>query len=363
LIKRVLSLLLLAAAVTPPLTAQSLGEHFEKAKQEVRAGSWSDALKTLNALETESRKPGSERQRAQLEPVLAFYRAVCFADLDKSEEAQSQFETYLASNPGASLDASLYSKKALKAMDQARKSIAARGEPPSGIPSIATAYRDFRMSSTVPDPPREDWADGPVKFLMTSDERRDWTRLPDPISRAEFVTKFWTSRDPMPETPNEMRQEFERRVAFADQNFTQGEVRGALTDRGMVFILLGAPTYVGRRPIGAGEDSTEAAGNSTVGRHDLDNALNSIGKATSGQRAKVIDSMTGPGTTMTDSAAASWQEVWHYRHELLPRSIPYQQVDFDFITRMGYGKNVLQRNSAALTTIEAAKKLTKIARG
>src|SRR5713101_6765985 len=106
----------------------------------------------------------------------------------------AQFEIYLASNPNASLDASLYSKKTLKAMDQARRGMAARGEPPSRMASIATAYRHFRVSSsTPPDPPREDWADGPVRFLMTSDERRDWTRLIDPVSRSEYVTKFWAS--------------------------------------------------------------------------------------------------------------------------------------------------------------------------
>ena len=50
---------------------------------------------------------------------------------------------------------------------------------------------------------------------------------------------------------------------------------------------------------------------------------------------------------MTDSAA-NWREIWHYRRELLPSGVPYQQVDLEFITRKGYGKNVLQRDSAAL---------------
>jgi len=36
--------------------------------------------------------------------------------------------------------------------------------------------------------------------------------------------------------------------------------------------------------------------------------------------------------------------------------VPYQQVDFDFITRTGYGENVLQRDSNTLNTLEAARK-------
>ncbi|HXM77010.1 MAG TPA: GWxTD domain-containing protein [Thermoanaerobaculia bacterium] len=147
----------------------------------------------------------------------------------------------------------------------------------------------------------------------------------------------------------------ERRVAFADLNLQQDETRGAMTDRGMVFVLCGPPTYVGRRPIGTGEDSADAAGLTTSGRHDVNQALASAGRTTSGDRAAIADRMSGPGTRVLDSAA-NWREIWHFRRELLPAGIPYQQVDFEFITRKGYGKNVLQRDSASLATLEAAKR-------
>jgi hypothetical protein len=39
----------------------------------------------------------------------------------------------------------------------------------------------------------------------------------------------------------------------------------------------------------------------------------------------------------------------------LPKGIPYQQVDFEFVTRKDYGINVLQRNSEPVNTLEAAK--------
>ena len=35
----------------------------------------------------------------------------------------------------------------------------------------------------------------------------------------------------------------------------------------------------------------------------------------------------------------------------LPAGVPYQQVDLEFITRKGYGKNVLQRDDKALNTL------------
>jgi hypothetical protein len=54
--------------------------------------------------------------------------------------------------------------------------------------------------------------------------------------------------------------------------------------------------------------------------------------------------------------AANWREVWHYRKDLLPKGLPYGQVDFEFITRQGYGKNVMQREASVLNTLDGARK-------
>jgi len=363
--KRTLSFFVLSLIIALPLVAQGLGELFQKAKEQVKTAHWADALKTLDALDGASREPGLETPRKQLAPALAFYRGVCLANTDRPADAQTQFETYLAVSPNASLDRAMYSKKAVDAFEKAQKKMSGQGESASG-PSLAAAYRDFRMTDgATMEPPKETWTEGPVKVLLTPEEKREWAGLSDAVSRSEFVTKFWAARDPRPETSeNEFRQEFEKRVAFADKYFLQDEVRGSLTDRGMVFLVLGPPTYAGRKPISTGEDSAESQGLSSVGRHDAEVAVASLGagtsKPTSGQKAALADSMTGPGTTIRD-AAANWREVWHYRRELLPSGVPYQQVDFEFITRKGYGKNVLQRDSPALTTLEVAKQKMRAA--
>ena len=125
-----------------------------------------------------------------------------------------------------------------------------------------------------------------------------------------------------------------------------------MTDRGMVFVLLGPPTWIGRRPIKTGEDTADPAGMTRYSRHDIEAVEKSGGSA-----AKInvaIDGMTGPSNTMLDSNS-SWREVWHYRKELLPKALPYQQVDCEFITRHGYGKNVLQRESVVLNSLDAAR--------
>ncbi|HKA36675.1 MAG TPA: GWxTD domain-containing protein [Thermoanaerobaculia bacterium] len=362
--KRISVLALASLLLAPVLSAQGLGELFQKAKEEVKAAKWSDALKTFDSLDQASQAPGAEAQRKQLEPVLAFYRGVCLANLDKTAEAQAQFESYLALNPNASVDRGMYSKKAVDAFEKARKTIASRGEPAGpSAGTLAAAYRDFQITDVVADPPKENWNEGPVRVLLTSDEKRDWNVLSDPVSRSEFVTKFWAARDPKPETPdNEFRQEFEKRVAFADKYFVQDEVRGSLTDRGMVFLLLGPPTYVGRRPINTGEDTADSQGMSTAGRHDAEiaqaNARTSSasGKVSSSSQNTIASQNVG---TSAVDAGHNWREIWHYRKELLPAGVPYQQVDFEFVTRKGYGKNVLQRNTDALSTMDIVRQKLK----
>lgn len=44
-----------------------------------------------------------------------------------------------------------------------------------------------------------------------------------------------------------------------------------------------------------------------------------------------------------------------HRRELLPKGVPYPQVDFEFVAKQGYAKNVLQRDTQALHTLEKAK--------
>ena len=59
---------------------------------------------------------------------------------------------------------------------------------------------------------------------------------------------FWKKLDPTPQTEdNEIFNEYYRRIEYADEHFSH-YVEGWKTDRGMVFILLGAPDNVDRHP-------------------------------------------------------------------------------------------------------------------
>jgi GWxTD domain-containing protein len=347
--------------VSTASAAQSLPELFQKAKAQIKGDSWTEALKTLDKLDADAALPGNEAARQQLAAPTAFYRGVCEANLGQADKAKADFATFLQLQPNASMDPSMYSKKAIAAFEAARASVAPPAEPSTGGPSMFARFQEFRLPANSGEPVNDHWGDGPIRWILTSEEKRTWMQLTSGGERQEFVDKFWETRNPQPGNPdNTYRTAFERRVAFADANFVQAEgTRGSMTDRGMVFVLLGPPTYVGRKPIRTGDDASEAEGLSTVGSSDQRNAMTAAvasapsGKISSAQAAAISDKFSGPGTQAIESSP-NWREIWHYRKELLPKGVGYQQVDVDFITKKGYGVNIMQRDTPTLNTLAAA---------
>ncbi|MEO8190650.1 MAG: GWxTD domain-containing protein [Acidobacteriota bacterium] len=350
-----LAAVILAIAASCSAAEPPVPDLFLRSKAQFRVGDYARALQTLDQIESLAILPDNAVYREAMRPGVAFYRGACLAALDRPTEAREQFEIYLLRHSRVVLDPSTYPAKIRAAMDEALAVVATRpthadifdAEPPPA------PYREAaRRNADAGD----DWTSGPVRALLTSEERARFDGLLGPVSRSEFVTNFWKSRDPRPETPeNEFRDEFERRVAFADAHFTDGESRGSLTDRGVTFLLLGPPTYAGRKPLTTGDDRADPAGMSMYSRNDVTSALAGGGSAASNQR---WDRMTGPGTKLP-SSEANWREIWHYRRDLLPRGVPYQQVDLEFITRKGYGNNILQRDDAALNTLAIARSASK----
>jgi GWxTD domain-containing protein len=345
--KRAAALAILSLATSLAL-ADSVPDLFTKVKEQVKAEKWSDALVTLEALSVEAARPENEKYRSQLEAPTAFYRAVCEANVGQADKAQADFETFLRAQPNTALDEKMYSKKAMTAFQAAQKAIASQG------PSLSRAYAEFKAPPPEKDLPSAAWGEGPVRWLMTDAEKSAWAAAKTDDDRAAFIEKFWKVR--VLEDDPSFRTTFDKRVAFADVNFKQGETRGSLSDRGMVFVLLGPPTYGGRKPLRAGDDANDPSGMSSRNKMEDTVAMHQLtgNRAPSGQVAALADQQGGPGATAPESNM-NYQEVWHYRKDLLPKGVSYIQVDAVFLTKKGYGQNVLQRESDILTTLSAAK--------
>jgi len=113
-------------------------------------------------------------------------------------------------------------------------------------------------------PQHQEWGSGPVQWIMTADEQRQWTQLTTDGEAEKFILLFWARRDPTPGTPlNEFRDDFAKRVELADKYFpdkdSSGTVitRGAMSDRGRVLLTLGFPPNARRRT-----DDAETTGGS-----------------------------------------------------------------------------------------------------
>ncbi|MDQ3280113.1 MAG: GWxTD domain-containing protein [Acidobacteriota bacterium] len=87
-----------------------------------------------------------------------------------------------------------------------------------------------------------EWRRGPEKFLFTAEEEQAWKAVNSDDAAAAFIDLFWARRDPTPGTArNEFREEFLNRVRYADSAFAEKRKRGALSERGQVYLILGAP--------------------------------------------------------------------------------------------------------------------------
>jgi len=96
----------------------------------------------------------------------------------------------------------------------------------------------------------KDYADfpkGPAEYLLTKEDLDEWRSVQTDEQAKAFIERFWARRDPTPGTPaNEFRDGYNNRVKTADERFHEPRVAGSLTDRGKVFIVLGAPTKLRR---------------------------------------------------------------------------------------------------------------------
>src|SRR5262249_20586613 len=92
------------------------------------------------------------------------------------------------------------------------------------------------------DKPTPDWPEGPVRYITTKGQHKQYKVLTTKHERADFIDIFWKRRDPTPNTEiNEFKERFRQRTLDADQVYSETTTPGWKTDMGKVFILIGPP--------------------------------------------------------------------------------------------------------------------------
>ncbi|HEV2417131.1 MAG TPA: M56 family metallopeptidase [Terriglobia bacterium] len=90
--------------------------------------------------------------------------------------------------------------------------------------------------------PYADFINGPTQYIITRQERIAFLQLTTDEERTRFIQQFWERRNPNPGAPdNVFKDEFYRRVAYADQHFAYSGIPGWKTDRGHYWIAWGIP--------------------------------------------------------------------------------------------------------------------------
>lgn len=94
----------------------------------------------------------------------------------------------------------------------------------------------------------KNWSKSPeFTFLSTDPEQKDWKKITSDEEAERFVQLFWAKRDPDLKTAvNEFKVAFDQRMKEADEYFSLPRARGALTERGKLYVLVGPPTTLKR---------------------------------------------------------------------------------------------------------------------
>ena len=91
----------------------------------------------------------------------------------------------------------------------------------------------------------KDWGKSAEAYFLTPAEKDAWSRVASDADAEKFIAQFWAKRDPNPATSaNEFRDEINRRIAAADEQFKMRSKRGSETNRGRLLVVLGLPTRV-----------------------------------------------------------------------------------------------------------------------
>jgi GWxTD domain-containing protein len=116
--------------------------------------------------------------------------------------------------------------------------------------SIAASNKGFFSKwSGIPSTVKDlDDAINQLVYIASSSELDYIKEAKTKEEKSKRYLEFWKKKDPSPSTDeNEVFNEYYRRIEYANQHFSH-YTKGWKTDRGMVFILLGAPNNVDRHP-------------------------------------------------------------------------------------------------------------------
>jgi len=171
------------------------------------------------------------------------------------------------------LGGSLLLTNGVHAQDKSQQDIPADKQQDSGKkkgdnPSkpVDAKSKNFRKLEAELATPYKKWLEEEVPYIITGEERSAFLQLQTNEERENFIEMFWQRRNPDPDSiENEFKEEYYRRIAYANENFTSG-VAGWRTDRGRIYIQWGPPDAIEETTPGSAylRPSSEGGGSTTA---------------------------------------------------------------------------------------------------
>jgi len=87
-----------------------------------------------------------------------------------------------------------------------------------------------------------------LRYVASGKEQKELKEAKEEERDKKWL-EFWKSKDPTPDTPeNELKEEYYKRIRYANEHFRIYDKEGYKTDMGMVYIKFGTPDEVDRHP-------------------------------------------------------------------------------------------------------------------
>lgn len=311
MIRRLLCIAVILIGCPSRGVAQDAANALDQARAAIGVRQYREAVEILDRSVADIERIADPDQRVMARAAFHFYTAVASSAMEADARAEAELRSYFRLTPKAKrIDSKRYAPRFVKLFSDII-SVAAGG--PDTFAATYPGFATFRNDSRADDVAGA-WV--VLDILGSKQNKRDFSAVMPEPGRLAFLEEFWKRHDRIAETPrNEFRDDFFRRLAFADQVFSARDLRGALSDRGRVFVLLGEPSFVRRRPI------------------------------TDRDRVQVAEDAMINGTI----------EQWVYKREQLALAISKPSVTYRFVTQQGIGVGVLQREDAhAMQALTAA---------
>ncbi len=157
--------------------------------------------------------------------------------------------------------------QASQTVQGARGGRGAVGNPPEQTWPLVT---DQIQSAPPDNTPYSKWVNEDAAYIITKQERDDFSKLTTDQQREQFIKDFWERRNPTPgSTTNPYREEHYRRIAVANTRFKSG-IPGWRTDRGRMYITYGPPDEMESHPSGGSYVRPAEQGGGTTATYPFD---------------------------------------------------------------------------------------------